>query len=224
MKLLPYVIGCMYLTLSCSVDQDTNARRYLEDSAVSSGDARAAKLKTTIALKEPIFSQDFGLAPNDKIDGKSLFEVLTSQKAGREDGKTCAECHSNDVALGDYWVPSASNEALDDIDPDSEVAEIDPVEAFDEDSDDFDGARLRRSRLHRGLEIDDIATVTKVNPTYLRFLEEERFEDLPARVYVRGFLMAYASAVGIDPPALASSYLQRFDGVVSGGKGTGRRG
>jgi len=108
--------------------------------------------------------------------------------------------------------------------PDSEVAEIDPVEAFDEDSDDFDGARLRRSRLHRGLEIDDIATVTKVNPTYLRFLEEERFEDLPARVYVRGFLMAYASAVGIDPPTLASSYLQRFDGVVSGGKGTGRRG
>ena len=108
--------------------------------------------------------------------------------------------------------------------PDAEAAEIDPVEAFDEDSDDYDGARLRRSRLHRGLEIDDVASVTKVNPTYLRFLEEERFEDLPARVYVRGFLMAYASAVGIEPTMVASSYLQRFDGSVLGAKGAGRRG
>ena len=107
---------------------------------------------------------------------------------------------------------------------DPALAEIEPVEAFDEDSDDYDGARLRRSRLHRGLEIDDVANVTKVNPTYLRFLEEERFSDLPARVYVRGFLMAYASAVGLDPACVAASYLERFDGSVPQAKGAGRRG
>jgi len=109
-------------------------------------------------------------------------------------------------------------------DPDVALAEIEPVEAFDEDSDEYDGARLRRSRLRRGLEIDDVASETKVNPTYLRFLEEDRFSDLPARVYVRGFLMAYASAVGLDPSAVAVSYLERFDGSLPQGKGAGRRG
>ena len=101
-------------------------------------------------------------------------------------------------------------------------AEIEPVEAFDEDSDDYDGARLRRSRLHCGLEIEGVAKVTKVNPTYLRFLEEERFEDLPARVYVRGFLMAFASCVGIDPQAVARSYLERFDAATTAALGRSR--
>jgi len=101
-------------------------------------------------------------------------------------------------------------------------AEIEPVEAFDEDSDDYDGARLRRSRLHCGLEIEAVAKVTKVNPTYLRFLEEERFEDLPARVYVRGFLMAFASCVGIDPQAVVRSYLERFDAATTAALGRSR--
>jgi flagellar biosynthesis protein FlhG len=92
-----------------------------------------------------------------------------------------------------------------------------PVESLedfgdvDEESGDFDGARLRRSRVRRGMEIDDVGRVTKVNPTYLRFIEEERFEDLPARVYVRGFVSAYASCVGLDGRKVAESYMRRFD-------------
>lgn len=119
--------------------------------------------------------------------------------------------------------PESEPTAVPAADPDAALAEIDPVEAFDEDSDDYDGPRLRRSRLRRGLEIDDVAGVTKVNPTYLRFLEDDRFPDLPARVYVRGFLMAYASAVGLDPRAVAASYLDRFDESLQGGGGVGRR-
>jgi curved DNA-binding protein CbpA len=88
-----------------------------------------------------------------------------------------------------------------------------PIEDFgeEEDSDGFDGARLRRSRLRRAFEIEDVARVTKVNPAYLRCLEEERFSELPARVYVRGFVMAYASCVGLEPRAVTASFLQRFD-------------
>ncbi len=86
---------------------------------------------------------------------------------------------------------------LDDPDDEVDVAE-------------FDGARLRRARLRRGLELDQIATITKVNPTYLRFLEEEHFAGLPAPVYVRGFLVSYARCVGLDPRSVAASYMQRF--------------
>ena len=76
----------------------------------------------------------------------------------------------------------------------------------------FDGSRLRRSRLHRGLDIEEIARVTKINPTYLRFIEDERFDDLPAPVYVRGFLCAYARIVGLDAEQVAASYMERFNG------------
>jgi len=89
------------------------------------------------------------------------------------------------------------------------------LEAFEESAEDdgaeWTGPRLRRARLLRGLEIDDVATATKVNPTYLRFLEEERFDDLPAVVYVRGFVAAYARLLGVDPTRVAPSYVARCE-------------
>ncbi|HME71320.1 MAG TPA: helix-turn-helix domain-containing protein [Myxococcota bacterium] len=75
----------------------------------------------------------------------------------------------------------------------------------------YDGARLRRARMRRGLELDQLAQVTKINPTYLRFLEEERFDDLPAAVYVRGFVGAYARCCGLDLRAVVPSYMERFE-------------
>jgi len=97
--------------------------------------------------------------------------------------------------------PSAHT-ALDDQDP------------FEEEDDEFDGPRLRRSRLHRGLELEDISRVTKINPTYLQFIEEGRFDDLPAPVYVRGFVVAYADCVGLDSKRVASSYMKKFEAAT----------
>jgi flagellar biosynthesis protein FlhG len=89
----------------------------------------------------------------------------------------------------------------------SERVEEDP----DEDQAEYDGQRLQRERIRRGIEIDEIAGVTKVNPTYLRFIEEERFDDLPAAVYLRGFLKCYARCIGLDPDRVAQSYMSRYD-------------
>ena len=88
---------------------------------------------------------------------------------------------------------------------------------LDDGSGDFDGQRLRHFRIRCGMEIDDIARVTKINPAYLRFIEAERFADLPASVYVRGFVTAYANCVGLDGKGVAASYMKRFD------KGDGNR-
>ena len=91
------------------------------------------------------------------------------------------------------------------------VETLEDLGDVDEEEGEFDGARLRRTRVRLGIEIDDVGRVTKVNPVYLRFIEEERFEDLPARVYVRGFVTAYASCVGLDSRRAAESYMRRFD-------------
>jgi flagellar biosynthesis protein FlhG len=88
-----------------------------------------------------------------------------------------------------------------------EPADEDP----DEEDAEYDGERLARVRVRRGIELDEIAGVTKVNPTYLRFIEEERFDDLPAAVYVRGFLKCYARCLGLDPDRVAQSYMRRYE-------------
>jgi flagellar biosynthesis protein FlhG len=89
--------------------------------------------------------------------------------------------------------------------------ELDEEEISEEEEGEFDGARLARVRERRGIELDEVAGVTKVNPSYLRFLEEERFDDLPAAVYVRGFVKCYARCLGLDPDRVARSYMRRYE-------------
>jgi flagellar biosynthesis protein FlhG len=78
---------------------------------------------------------------------------------------------------------------------------------------DCDGARLRRARLKRGLEIDQIAAITKIGSMYLRSIEADALDQLPAPVYVRGFVKAFARCVGLEPNAASMSYMTRFETV-----------
>jgi len=75
----------------------------------------------------------------------------------------------------------------------------------------YDGAAFRAARLRHSLGLDQIAEVTKVNPRYLRYIEEENLDGLPARVYVRGFVEAYSRMVGFDPGRSVPSYMEIFD-------------
>jgi flagellar biosynthesis protein FlhG len=102
--------------------------------------------------------------------------------------------------------------------PLDELAGADEFAEVEEESGEFDGPRLRRTRMRCGLEIEEIAGITKVNPTYLRFIEEERFSELPAPVYVRGFVSAYASCVGLDARRVAASYMHRLEDHRGGGR------
>jgi curved DNA-binding protein CbpA len=85
----------------------------------------------------------------------------------------------------------------------------------------FDGPSLRRARLRRGIELKQISDITKVSRSCLGYLEDEKFGDLPASVYVRGFVTAYARAIGLDPKRVASVYMARVE-EARGKKGRGR--
>jgi len=75
----------------------------------------------------------------------------------------------------------------------------------------YDGPTFRAARLRHSLGLDQIAEITKVNPRYLRYIEEENVDGLPARVYVRGFVEAYSRVVGFDPGYAVPSYMEIFD-------------
>jgi len=78
----------------------------------------------------------------------------------------------------------------------------------------FTGPVIKVLREQRELSIRDIADMTKVNARYLELIEEENFKKLPARAYIRGFLMLYAKAIGYDPERMASDYLKRYDAAT----------
>ena len=56
----------------------------------------------------------------------------------------------------------------------------------------------------------EIAAESKVGGAHLEYIEADRFDRLPAPVYLRGFLQEYARVVGLDPRATAESYLARM--------------
>ncbi len=74
----------------------------------------------------------------------------------------------------------------------------------------FTGALLRKAREAQGVEVQDIAGVTKISPLYLRAIEAEQFDALPAAVYLRGFLTQLAKALKLDPLQVSKTYLKRL--------------
>lgn len=69
------------------------------------------------------------------------------------------------------------------------------------------GSWLRGQREIRGVDLETIAQSSKINIRYLELLEEDRFDLLPASIFVRGFLREYARIVGLDPDEVLDSYL-----------------
>ena len=72
------------------------------------------------------------------------------------------------------------------------------------------GSSLRDARERRRLTFAEMEQVTKVRAKYLRALEEDDFAALPGATYVKGFLRAYAEALGLDGQLYVDEYNSRF--------------
>jgi hypothetical protein len=81
------------------------------------------------------------------------------------------------------------------------------------------GNSLRDARLRQGLDFPQVELATKIRGKYLRAIEEEQFDVLPAETYVKGFLRAYADYLGLDGQVYVDEYDSRF--VVSDAVETG---
>jgi len=65
---------------------------------------------------------------------------------------------------------------------------------------------LRAEREARGISLEDVARITKIQRRTLERLEEAAFDELPADVFVRGFIRNYARVVGLDADAAIARY------------------
>ena len=69
------------------------------------------------------------------------------------------------------------------------------------------GAQLKQAREQRGVALDEIAQTTKISTRFLRAMEADRYDQLPGGIFNKGFIRAYARAVGLDEEAAVADYL-----------------
>lgn len=75
----------------------------------------------------------------------------------------------------------------------------------------IDGATLGRVREACGIRLEEIAERTKISMYTLRCIELDQFEDLPAGVYLRGFLKQFAGMLGLPADRVVQEYMDAVD-------------
>ncbi|HMU37467.1 MAG TPA: helix-turn-helix domain-containing protein [Pseudomonadota bacterium] len=68
------------------------------------------------------------------------------------------------------------------------------------------GETLRRAREERGLSVHDLASLTRISVRWIVSLEADRFSELPASVFVIGYVRNLAQALSINSEELLSRF------------------
>jgi cytoskeleton protein RodZ len=78
------------------------------------------------------------------------------------------------------------------------------------------GAFLREERRNRSLELRQVAKMTRLRIYFLEAIEKEAWDELPAPVFVMGFIRSYANALGLDEGYAIGLYkeVQPFEPTV----------
>jgi len=74
----------------------------------------------------------------------------------------------------------------------------------------YSGKTLKKIREQKGVDLKQIAQVTKINITYLRLIEEDNYALLPAPVYIKGFLVQYAQCLDLSPEKVREGYMKLY--------------
>ena len=73
------------------------------------------------------------------------------------------------------------------------------------------GRYLQAIRLEKKISLEQVAAQTRVGLELLLLVEQEDYDQLPAEVYVKGFLRSYAAAIGADGDEAVRRYASRLD-------------
>ncbi|MEH7504607.1 RodZ domain-containing protein [Neobacillus drentensis] len=68
------------------------------------------------------------------------------------------------------------------------------------------GNRLKEARIAKGLSLDDLQSMTKIQKRYLIGIEEGNYSSMPGNFYVRAFIKQYAEALSLNPDELFETY------------------
>ena len=68
------------------------------------------------------------------------------------------------------------------------------------------GEYLKSKRLEKGIHLEEIASVTKIPLYSLLLIEDNKWDELPASPFVRGFIISYTKFLGLPSNELLKQY------------------
>ena len=68
------------------------------------------------------------------------------------------------------------------------------------------GSYLKHERELRGVPLEEISRITKIHIRFLEALEDNRFDELPGEVFIKGYIRSYANIIGSDVDEMLNSY------------------
>ncbi len=68
------------------------------------------------------------------------------------------------------------------------------------------GEEFRRERTRKGLTYKDVEQVTHIRAIYIEAIEEGKFDVIPGKVYVKGFIRNYAKFLGLEGDRFVDQY------------------
>lgn len=72
------------------------------------------------------------------------------------------------------------------------------------------GQILKENRERKNISINEVAIATKINMKTLQALEDGDVENLPPKTFLRGFVRAYASFLGLDVESVMSTFQEEM--------------
>ncbi|MFN7728859.1 MAG: helix-turn-helix domain-containing protein [Bdellovibrio sp.] len=75
---------------------------------------------------------------------------------------------------------------------------------------DWDGEFLRKVRDYKGVSLEKMSEVTKISGFYITAIETMEHQNLPAVVFVRGYVGQIAKTLGLNEKAVCDSYMKTF--------------
>jgi len=76
---------------------------------------------------------------------------------------------------------------------------------------DCSGSFLQKIRTYKNISLEDISKHSKISKTNILAVENEDFNSLPVRVFVRGFVSQIAKLLGLDHSLFTKEYMANFD-------------
>ncbi len=68
------------------------------------------------------------------------------------------------------------------------------------------GSYLKHERELRGVPLEEISGATKIHIRFLQALEDNRFDELPGEVFIKGYIRSYANTIGSDVEEMLNIY------------------
>ena len=68
------------------------------------------------------------------------------------------------------------------------------------------GSYIKHERELRGVPLEEIARITKIHIRFLQALEDNKFDELPGEVFIKGYIRSYANIIGSDVDEMLNSY------------------